>query len=263
MNPGERLLQRLDAIAQSVADTGQALALLGFGSAGPERDRLDAYSDLDFFVIARPGQPEAFLSDLDWLARVAPIAYAFQHEPHGYKVLFEDGIFCEWAVFEPAELAALDFPPGGLSSHARVIWRAEGYDDPPAVPHDVRAPRLRTVEWLVGEALTNLYVGLGRYRRGEQLSAARFIQGYAVDRLVELSERVEPAQPAHVDAYTLERRYEQRFPQTAQELPRWMQGYARSVESAREILAFLERYFEVNPAIKARILALCDEAATK
>jgi hypothetical protein len=36
-----------------------------------------------------------------------------------------------------------------------------------------------TVEWLLGEALTCLYVGLCRYHRGEKLSAQLFIQHYA------------------------------------------------------------------------------------
>ena len=40
----------------------------------------------------------------------------------------------------------------------------------------------------LGEALTNLYVGMAREKRGEKLSAMRFIQGYAVDRLLELAE---------------------------------------------------------------------------
>ena len=48
-------------------------------------------------------------------------------------------------------------------------------------------------EWSLGEALTNLYVGLSRLRRGEKLSAMRLIQYHAVDRILELSEKIEPA----------------------------------------------------------------------
>ena len=114
---------------------------------------------------------------------------------------------------------------------------------------------------LVGEALTNLYVGLGRYHRGEKLSAARFIQGYAVDRIVELSELIEEEwpgrKPGRKDRYSAERRYEQRFPRTSAELPQFMQGYTRSIESAQAILEFLERNFDVNAAIRNEILKLC------
>jgi len=59
-------------------------------------------------------------------------------------------------------------------------------------------------------------------------------------------------------ASTLERRYEERFPGVAAHLPEFIQGYDRSPESAYAILIFLDQHFAVNPAIKARILDLCD-----
>ena len=65
--------------------------------------------------------------------------------------------------------------------------------------------------FLLGEALSNLYVGLGRLRRGEKLSALRFIQGYAVDRVLELARRVESEQPGFPDPFNAERRFEQRI----------------------------------------------------
>ncbi|MDQ4076259.1 MAG: hypothetical protein M3220_08430 [Chloroflexota bacterium] len=122
--------------------------------------------------------------------------------------------------------------------------------NPPAPP--------RTLDWLIGEILTNLYVGLGRFRRGEKLSACRFIQGYAIDRIVELSQLIETERSLSADPFLLERRYEFRFPTVAKELPRFMQGYDRSPESAKAILDFLEKHVEVNPSIKQAILTLCE-----
>lgn len=245
------LLQRLDAIGQSLHNTGTALALLALGSVGLEQDRLDAYSDLDFFVIVQDGAQAAYLADLGWLRAVCPIAYAFRNTVHGYKLLFEDGIYAEFAVFTLTELAHAAFPP------ARLVWQAAGVDPAIGLPRQVPAPPdERTVEELLGEALTNLYVGLGRYHRGERLSAQRFIQGYAVDRVLELAPHIEQEQAAHRDRFSAERRFEQRFPTLAQELPRFIQGYDRSPELAAAILAFLERHWTVNPAIKQAILAL-------
>jgi len=60
----------------------------------------------------------------------------------------------------------------------------------------------------VGEALTNLYVGLSRERRGEQLSTTRFIQGYAVDYVLGLAKRDAASADADADAFIVERRYE-------------------------------------------------------
>lgn len=254
MSREQQLLARLDAIGQSLAATGRALALLGLGSVGAELDRLDAYSDLDFFAIVRPGHKQAFLHNLDWLSSVCPVVYAFQNTDDGHKLLFADGIFGEFAVFEPGELAGIPFAAG------RVVWQSPDFDPALAVPLP-RQSEPRPVEWLVGEALTNLYIGLCRYHRGEKLSAARFIQGYAVDRLVDLSARIEAEQPAYQDLFTAERRYERRFPGIAAHLPEFIQGYTSSIESARAILAFLDAHFALNPAMRQAILALCKPPA--
>lgn len=117
----------------------------------------------------------------------------------------------------------------------------------------------RNVEWLLGEALTNLYVGLGRFRRGEKLAAARLIQYFAVDRISELVALIEHETMVQKDVFANERRFEQRFPGVAQQLPHFMQGYERSCESAQAILAFLEQHFDVNQAMADTIRRLCDD----
>lgn len=249
----KQLLHRLDEIGQSLARSAHGLALIGLGSVGLERQRLDEYSDLDFFVIVDAGYKQNYLDDLGWLSEICPISYCFKNTADGYKLLFSDGIFCEIAIFEPAELESAAYAPG------EIVWKRE--DAPDSFARPVKAPgdpEKHSPEWLVGEALTNLYVGLGREKRGERLSAMRFIQSYAVDRLLELSEQVEAPQPAFRDVFANERRFEQRFPQAARLLPAWAQGYERNVPSALAILSFLEANFPVNPAIAARIRALCD-----
>src|SRR5947209_255836 len=99
------LLGRLDAIAASLARREHTLALIGLGSVGDQLDRLDAYSDLDFFAIVEHGYKAAFIEDLTWLQETAPIAFSFQNTRDGHKVLFEDGIYAEFAVFDPGELS--------------------------------------------------------------------------------------------------------------------------------------------------------------
>lgn len=246
----QRLFDRLDAIAAALRDSGAALALLGLGSVGRETERIDEYSDLDFFAIVQPGQKARFIENLDWLA--APIAYAFKNTADGCKVLYEDGIYAEFAVFEPDELPPLSFPPG------RIIWQTDDFDAA-LVERDMRSAPKYALDFILGEALTNLYVGLGRFRRGEKLAAMYFIQNYAVNQVLHLAPYIEPAQTALRDPYGDERRFEQRFPGVAARLPDFTQGYERTPESARAILAFLEEHFEVNASIKARILELCEE----
>jgi hypothetical protein len=249
-NPA-RLLERLEAIGQALERSGHALALIGLGSVGRERERLDAYSDLDFFAIVAEGWKAAYIERLDWLGAAAPLAYTFRNTPDGYKALFTDGIFCEFAVFERTELSGIPFAPG------QVVWKRPEVSAEIAQPAHVPAPRgAPDAQWAANEALTNLYVGLGRLRRGETLSAMRFIQGYAVDRIVELADQIEAPGLAARDPFTPERRFEQRFPGLAAELPAFTQGYAGSAASALAILAFLERHFAINPAMAAAVREL-------
>lgn len=251
MNNPENLLARLDAIARSLEASGHAEVLIGLGSVGLELDRLDEYSDLDFFAIVEEDWKAHYIDNLAWLEQVAPVAYAFRNTVDGYKLLFADGIFCEFAVFERAELARIPFAPG------RVVWKRPDVPESIAIPQAAAdAPAEKSTEHLLGEALTNLYVGLCRYRRGERLSALRFIQGYAVDRVVELAAQVETESGARKDPFSGERRFEARFPALTQLLPGMLAGYERTPESALAVLAFLEQHFPVNQALAARIREL-------
>lgn len=252
MNSPEQLLKRLDEIGGALAEKPGALALIGLGSAGIEQDRLDQYSDLDFFVMVKTGSKHDFLQDLSWLAGIAPVAYSFANTPDGYKLLYGDGIFCEFAVFEERELEEAVFSPG------RVIWKAEGVSDQIGCPQRTSERKKHpSPEWLVGETLTNLYVGLSRELRGEKLSAMRFIQGYAVDRVLELVGRTAIDEPPTKDEFSLERRYEQRYPTLARVLPQFLQGYGKNRESALAVLSYLDENFEINPAMKQAVLDLC------
>lgn len=248
----ELLLERMDAIGHSLAATGQGVALIGLGSVGEQIERLDAYSDLDFFAVVQPGTKEQFLADLAWLAAPCPLAYRFRNTPDGYKLLYEDGIFAEMAVFEPDELATIPFTPG------RLVWHAEGVDPTirlPALP--IPTPGQASEEWLLGEALTCLYVGLQRYHRGEQLSAQRFIQHHALDKVLALWEQKEVAHSAAPDPFVIERRIEQRHPSLGQHLPHFAQGYTRSRESAYALLCFIDAHWSVHPTMRERIATLC------
>jgi lincosamide nucleotidyltransferase B/F len=247
-DPREQRLARLDTIARALEGRPHALALLGLGSCGNEVARLDRYSDLDFFVVVESGSKAAFLLDLSWLETAAPLAYRYRNTGDGWKALFDDGILCEFAVFEPGELAAIPFAPG------RVIWKRAGFDESVLRPSRPIAPAAtRAPEWLLGEALTSLYVGLGRYRRGERLSGTWLVQHRAVECVLELA----GGTSAGADPFAAERRYEARYPTMAHTLPAFMQGYDRTPESALTILEFLERHFPVDPKMARFIRELC------
>lgn len=251
----DQLLARLDAIGRSLQQSEAALALLGLGSVGLETNRLDAYSDLDFFVIVKPGWKVHYIDSLNWLSTVAPLAYTFRNTNDGYTVLFADGIYAEFAIFEPDELEHIPLAQG------RVIWQDPAFDPSLCIPHQQPGPKHATIEgtpdWHVGEALTNLYVGLARVLRGERLVGTRHIQSHAVDHVLALVPHWDPAASDDADLFNQDRRFERRFPQTARILPTFIQGYEHNQESALAILAFLEQHAGVNGAISAAIRDLC------
>jgi len=251
LNTTLSLIQRLDAIGDALRHTGTALGLLGLGSSGLAHARMDAFSDLDFFALVQPGTKWRFLERLDWLAEAHPVAYAYRNTVDGYKALFADGIFCEFAVFEPDELASIPFAPG------RVVWKADGFAESVLMPshHDPHWAGEDTLEWRMGELLTNLYTGLSRHHRGEWRSAMWLIQGYALDHLIALMSANDDASSSDADPFDPQRRLEQRHPDIAAWLPRFAQGYPRNVESAREILAFVEARFQPHPAMAAAVRA--------
>lgn len=69
--------------------------------------------------------------------------------------------------------------------------------------------KVDSLEFPMNEALTNLYVGLGRYARGERLSATRFVQGYAVDRILSVLHLLEQEVDYFPDPFGNERRLEE------------------------------------------------------
>lgn len=247
------LLQRLAAIAQSLMSRDEALGLLALGSCGLEQQRLDAHSDLDFFVIVRPGTKGRYISQLDWLAQAHPLSWHFQNTADGHKSLMSDGVFCEFAVFEPDELATIPYSPG------KFVWRRDELDSQLANP--VRAlpdRRQHGRDWLVGEVLSNLMVGMDRYRRGEVLSAMRHIQFYALDRLLELQDQLAPTAPTSqhslTDAFVVERRFEQRHPNIQALLAVAAGGYKQLPESVSAQLAWLHLLgIEIPAAVRDRL----------
>jgi lincosamide nucleotidyltransferase len=240
----ELLIERLNAIGKSLAESGNALALIGMGSVGIERERMDEYSDLDFFAIVEKGYKQKYIENIDWLSKIHPVTYKFKNTDDGYKLLYADGIFCEFAVFELHELDNADYAEG------KIIWKKDYISETIAVPKK-KSPQNNevNVEWLLGEAITNLYVGLCRHKRGEKLSASRFIQVYAVDRILHLAKMIENEKQSFVDPFAPDRRFEERFPKISELLPEFIQGYDKNIESAKAILDYLENNFEINKSM--------------
>ena len=252
MTKQELLLRRLDDIGRLLANSGRGLALIGLGSVGIETDRIDEFSDLDFFAIVEGGCKQRYLQNLDWLNSIVPLVFHFRNTADGYKALFNDNVYCEFAVFEPDELSRISFAPG------RIVWKRDDVDGSVARPAKTLPILERTgIDWQLGEALTNLYVGMCRFCRGEKLAAARLVQQCAVDRVLEMVELKGSTSNIHQDPFSLERRLEQRHVEIAALLPGFIQGYEHTPESSEAILDYLGQEHSVNPAMAEEIRRLC------
>jgi hypothetical protein len=246
------LQDRLASLARVLSVREDALALLALGSVGAETERLDAWSDLDFFVLVRDGAKARYIQHLDWLADAHPLAWHFQNTADGHKALMTDGAFCEFAVVEIHELRGIPYAPG------RFIWRRDEVDESLARPTQP-LPAQQNADWIVGEALSNLIVGLQRHARGERLAAMRMIQVYALDRVLEFLEITKSdshAPRAARDPFNVDRRIEIRDAQGSLALPAWAGGYEHTVPAALALLSTLEAHDVVPQHVGERIRAL-------
>jgi hypothetical protein len=244
-----RLNKRLGAVVTSLQARPDALGLLALGSIGQEMTRADAWSDLDFFVMVERSAKPRYLASLDWLAAAKPISWAFQNTVDGYKALMDDGLLCEFAVFEPQELEGIPYSPG------RWAWRREdavGFLTDALQASTKPLPQPASREWLIGEALSNLIVGLQRYQRGERLAAMRMVQVYALDRLLELIDQTEVAEDVRRDPFNADRRFEFRHPKRAALIAQCAAGIEATPSSALAILDALEDFAEIPKFVDER-----------
>lgn len=252
-------LLRLAELASSLAPDPSVLAVLGLGSAGVEYQRFDEHSDIDFFVVvADSAAKRRYLSDTSWLEGFGGrLSYSFVNDVNGRKALCEDGLFLEYAVFTPAEISAVPFVGARTvwaRSDAQPSWNA--HPGPPV-------PALDTDEFHVGEALTNLFVGLHRELRGERLTAMRFIQVFAVDHVVALWRRTPGHTAASRDPFEPTRRVEAARGTVGLPLSAMVAGYERNAESATAVLGWLDEHFDVDSAIAEAIRALLATASRR
>jgi hypothetical protein len=167
---------------------------------------------------------------LSWLGDVA---WSHRDTPDGAKALVE-GVYCEFAVFLPQELKPILYQAG------RVVWSRPGLEiDAEHLPD--RAEQ----DWLVNEVLSNVYVGMHRWLRGEKLSAMRFVQGQALDNLLRILGNDDP----FTDPFTPTRRAER----LGLDLDEFAGGYRQTPGAAAAILRALP---PGGGAMRAEVAAL-------
>ncbi len=191
------LQQKLDA-------DERVRALIGIGSlAQPER--LDRWSDHDFWVITTAEGQAHFLNDLSWLPDHSTIALALRPAPEYYTVLYTSGHIAEFAVFALTDLARgqLDryrmlFDKNNIHEQIQAIYERSAAKQPTDDPAR-----------MIGHFLVTLCTGAARTARGEKLSAHKYIFQYALDQLLNLIvQHIPTQQPNFRDHFDPRRRFE-------------------------------------------------------
>lgn len=231
------------ALVDKLAANTAVLAVVAAGSMAQQDYQPDRWSDHDFFVITQPDAQESFRQDVSWLPDADQIVYAFRETAHGMKVFYASGHMLEFAVFDLDELEM-----ARLNRHRVLLDRAN-------VTEIAARLQAETAVWAetqqpddqqaLGQFLSNLQAGYGRFRRGEQLSAHEFIKLYAVMNLMTLLKRYVPGQQTAVlDNLNRFRRFEQAYPDLGAELNHIL---LLETDAAARALLSLARHYLADP----------------
>lgn len=238
-------IKNMYLLSNRVALYNEVLCLLGLGSMS-ETKRADEYSDMDFFLVVKNGSKDRFLYQLDWL-EIHPILFTFKNSNDGNKVLFSDGTFAEYAVFTEDEILNATYTKG------KIYYQKETYLENISDCKNIKFKKPIDISYHVNEALSNLYIGLKREKRGEYASATTFIQSYAYQLVVQLFPYCFENTIEFEDYFVYERRIEFHFKEAKSIISNMRQGYLKNKESALEILNFLIKYFNPNEFIVKEI----------
>lgn len=201
---------------QTLLDNIQAdervIGLVALGSMAEQNRIPDAWSDHDFFLVVQSGMQEVFRTDLAWLPHHDQIIMTIRETEHGLKVLYNIPHLIEFAVFDANELH------GAKANDYRILLNRGDIDGimaqisaRPAKPDYHPQHDLLMV-------LALLYVGAGRYARGEKLSAHVFIKHHLLHHLLPLLMNTTPADTSRLDNLDPFRRFELVYPKLAEML---------------------------------------------
>ena len=231
-SPFDRYLAELAAVAESRHDV---LGLAGFGSTA-DRSRVDEWSDHDFALVTMDGAEDRYRHDLSWLPGSQHIALSVVEHHGGVKVVYDDGRVLEFGITSLADFTnwvgnrvEVIVDKGGVAAAVASILSAPLAEGGPDADRAIRL------------VLTQLLIGVGRYRRGEVLSAGRSIRDEATAYLlVALGARLDGARE-RLDTLDPRRRFDFVHPQVAARIEQALRLDPES--AARELLAIAESTF--------------------
>jgi len=233
----------LERLLAALAADQHIVGVVGLGSTASTVRAPDEWSDHDLWVIVEDGFEEQYRTDPCWLPDHGRLLLWLRETEHGVKAVYDDGHQVEVAIFRFDELAV-----ARLNAY-RVLLDKGGVAAAMPQIRDATAAQLnserRSEGYLVGQFITALLVGIGRYSRGEEVSGHEFVKMHAVGHLLALLPMVlESAAPEAIDDLNPWRRVEQAFPEMAvrisdamtQEIPQAALGLLAAAETLKPSL---------------------------
>lgn len=226
----EKFKNYSDRLSANASANDEVIGLVFLGSAA-DHSRVDEWSDHDFYLVVKNGLGEKYRNDLGWIPDIEHAILTPRETAHGLKVVFDDGRVLEFAVFEDNELELSAANHWMVSVDKQAI--TERMQKIAERSRPVGSPEFSTEFELF---LAQLLIGVGRFRRGEVLTAGQFIRSYIVKRLITLTRLAHapvPGSESKEDNLDGFRRFELQYPSIARRIEDAMQA---TVETAAQQL---------------------------
>lgn len=202
-----------DALQRTLERDSRVRGLIAAGSMAGLSHQPDEWSDHDFWVVVEPDTLEWFHTHHEWLPDSEQIVLWFRETRDGFKVIYRSGHLLEFAVFDRQGLLRY----AKVNDYRMLIDRAGLAADVARLQEETRSDHSWASDdlGLLGQFITNLLVGVGRYRRGEHLSARQLITVSSLYALLQLIPRhIPPDKPDLLDNLDPLRRVELAYPET-------------------------------------------------
>lgn len=199
-------------LLQNIQADPRVIGLVALGSMAEQNRTPDDWSDHDFFLIVQSGTQELFRQDISWLPYADRIIMSIRETEHGLKVMYDIPHLIEFAVFDANELH------GAKANDYHILLNRGDVD---GIMTQISVPKPKPDYHPQRDllmVLSLLYVGAGRYARGEKLSAHVFIKHHLIHHLIPLLIYANPTDITKLDNLDPFRRFELVYPQFASTL---------------------------------------------
>ncbi|WP_291381940.1 hypothetical protein [Demequina sp.] len=230
----------LQGVLATLSARRDVVGVVGMGSTA-DPSRVDEWSDHDIAIIVKPEATAVFRDGLVWLPHPEDLVLRTVEHHGGGKAVYSNGHLVEWGV------ATLESLRTWVADRYRVLLDRGGVAETMAEIASRRfAANEADAERDIAVFLFELLHGVGRWRRGERISAGNVIRNGAVGALLRAVRATLPSHEAGaLDRLDGFRRIEQAYPIVAAQIA---EAVAQSPETAaRRLLAIATEHLGVGP----------------